>query len=190
MGEHAKYAGQNVKIGTCENIYYLRIEDARKVEPLEGNINPATDYNIRFRLPFPDEDNIHIGGYVDHHRTEPLFKQEHNKYAEWYNPDWISDTEPGLIQFYNENAGILLNMPCYHGHKLPEVSNGKASWNGKAPAIALALVKRTKEGGVIPILICKHCGTMFADTWENVLPYVSDKVLKSRLEKHTQGAKK
>ena len=29
MGEYAKYAGERVKIGTCEDMYYLRDDQAK-----------------------------------------------------------------------------------------------------------------------------------------------------------------
>ena len=64
MGEYAKLktTGEDVKIGTCENMYYLRFEDRYKV------IYDLSFDNYRFRLPFPDEDNIGIGNYNNYDR--------------------------------------------------------------------------------------------------------------------------
>jgi hypothetical protein len=44
MGEFALRRSDNerVKIGTCENLYYLRYEDRMKVAQDENNLDPAT----------------------------------------------------------------------------------------------------------------------------------------------------
>jgi len=66
MGEYAKFGNSEIKIGTCEDMYYLRFEDRYKVRHLPGNVDPNKDSeaaHLRFRLPFPDEDHILPGGY-------------------------------------------------------------------------------------------------------------------------------
>ena len=60
MGEYAlrKSDRQSIKIGTCEDMYYLRYEDQDKVVPESGS-----DFGYRWRIPFPDEDHILPGDY-------------------------------------------------------------------------------------------------------------------------------
>ena len=60
MGEYAirKSDRQSIKIGTCEDMYYLRFEDQDKVTPESGS-----DFGYRWRIPFPSEDNILPGDY-------------------------------------------------------------------------------------------------------------------------------
>ena len=60
MGEYAirKSDRQSIKIGTCEDMYYLRYEDQDKVTPESGS-----DFGYRWRIPFPSEDNILPGDY-------------------------------------------------------------------------------------------------------------------------------
>ena len=41
MGEYATYAGQEIKIGTCEDMFNLRLEDRAKVGTLPNSLNPA-----------------------------------------------------------------------------------------------------------------------------------------------------
>jgi hypothetical protein len=54
MGEYALYKGQQIKIGTCETMYYLRADQAHLVTPLPGNVDPIKDADeIRFRFPSP-----------------------------------------------------------------------------------------------------------------------------------------
>lgn len=68
MGEYGYYYGNLVKIGTCENMYYLRYEDRHKIKKDENSLDPKTTTTLRFRLPFPDEDHIQPGQYHDHDR--------------------------------------------------------------------------------------------------------------------------
>jgi hypothetical protein len=64
MGEYAKFGGDEVKIGTCENMYYLRADQAHKVTPVRGNVDPVRQAaDIRFRFPFPDEDCVAPGAF-------------------------------------------------------------------------------------------------------------------------------
>lgn len=61
MGEYAERRsdGERVKIGTCENMYYLRADQVRAVRALDGNVDPVGDaVEIRFRFPWPDEDHV------------------------------------------------------------------------------------------------------------------------------------
>jgi hypothetical protein len=71
MGEYAIRKSDNVevKIGTCESMYYLRADQRSQVRHLEGNVHPERDaHSIRFRFPFPDEDTIAPGDFNDHNR--------------------------------------------------------------------------------------------------------------------------
>lgn len=63
MGEYAHYEGKIIKIGTCEMMYYLRYEDRFKVKKHENSLDPHTEKNLFWRLPFPDEDKKEIGNY-------------------------------------------------------------------------------------------------------------------------------
>lgn len=68
MGEYILLDGQPFKVGTCEDLYYVRFDDLAAWvasgrathHALGGNLPPA-DYlrgSFRFRFPFPDEDQI------------------------------------------------------------------------------------------------------------------------------------
>ena len=186
MGEYAvdKRTGESVKIGTCESMYYLRYEDRAEVEYNFG------DYSYFWRLPFPDEDAVQIGHYDPYERGIPLYIATTTGAGTEADPysvtryDYFADPEtletPGNIQLRHE-SGLLLNVPCYHGAKLPEIVGGKAFWNGKNPAsYELAYVKNTREG-VFPVVRCRWCGRMWRYTWAEVLPYIPNEVLRERL---------
>jgi hypothetical protein len=66
MGEYANYNGQRVKIGTCEDMLYLRWDQRGLVTESETPLfDPKVLEVIRFRFPFPGEDGIEPGGFGD-----------------------------------------------------------------------------------------------------------------------------
>ncbi len=78
MGEYIKYQGKEIKLGTCEDLYYARLgqlEEAVAVDALEGlggNLNPAEYLDPkngwRYRFPFPEEDDIDMGDFKDYNK--------------------------------------------------------------------------------------------------------------------------
>ena len=191
MVEYAKRKsdGQEVKIGTCESMYYLRYEDRDKVEALPHSLDPSKELNLFWRLPFPGEDHIRIGEYRDYKRGERLFKMVKDARGESYCEDFTSPelvgTQNGIIQMRHEESGLLLNVRCHHGEKLPEAGKDVTPfWNGKGYSYELAHLKNTPDG-VLPIVHCRHCGNMWRFAWEDVIPYLSGEMLE-RLKKYAE----
>jgi hypothetical protein len=145
MGEHALYRGEQIKIGTCENLYYLRAEQAGLVSALPNNVDPVADRDaIRFRFPFPDEDGIEPGGFDDHDRGLVLQDLE--------PPAELAD-EHLLVQF-NASNGYHCSLPCPEGKPLAGVTFHKNGYGG-----AVELVQQRYVGDdLVPVLRCKGCG--------------------------------
>lgn len=189
MGEYAKRLsdGAEVKIGTCENMYYLRYEDRYLMEKLPGNVDPAIDINLRWRLPFEDEDDWAIypganSGMI-YNRGFDLYRIGESGYAIGYShPDYVRS--PGNIQLRHD-CGLLLNVTCYHGIETPKGNDDiSVHWNGKdSRPIELAYIKNT-DCGVFPIVRCKHCQTMWLARWEDVMPYIPEGEMRNRLSKY------
>ena len=180
MGEYAKLktTGEEVKIGTCENMYYLRFEDRYKV------VYDLSFDNYRFRLPFVDEDNIDIGNYNDYDRgldLVPCYDEELKTYS--YFDDIYKEhyqEHKGLIQLHHK-SGLMINASCYHGYKLPDNNNSKdlkAFFNGKTSSnfelsqVKIQLNEETKVKELIPIVRCKHCKMPFRANWASVLLHI------------------
>jgi hypothetical protein len=190
MGEYAirKTDGERVKIGTCESMYYLRYDDRNLVRKVENSLDPSDCENLFWRLPFPDEDNLQPGDYKEYNRglrltkpeENPPLSRKHNPYQEEFSdPSTIED--PGITQFTNK-TGMLLNVKCFHGEKLPkETEEIKAFWNGRSWFYELAHVKNT-EKGLLPVVHCRHCQHLWRYSWDEILPYVQDPEMKKRLE--------
>lgn len=189
MGENAfrKSDGVNVKIGTCENMYYIRYEDRFKVSKAPNSLNPATTTDLRWRLPFPDEDNVSIGNYENHKRGFRLYGVSEVQGAGDIDANGldIPDDDPGVIQLRHD-SGLLVNVPCHHGRKLPDSGPEiKVFWNGKSWSLELVFIKNTPEG-VKPIVGCRHCGQMWRFDWSEVMPYIHGE-MKSRLIEYAQA---
>jgi len=194
MGEYAKLktTGEEFKIGTCENMYYLRLEDRYKI------IYESSFTGCRFRLPFPDEDNNEIGNYNDYERGIDLVPHydEDIKLTSYFDDIYKEHYQEhkGLIQLHHE-SGLLINASCYHGYKLPDNNNskdlkaffnGKTSINFELSQVKIHLNEETNEKEIIPIVRCKHCKTPFKADWASVLLHVrqyskEDKELYNRL---------
>jgi hypothetical protein len=183
MGEYAQFHGETVKIGTCADMYYLRFDDRHLVKALDGNVDPvAQAHDLRFRLPFPDEDGIGPGGnYNPYNRSLPLFKV-----GEWFTDPDVAE-EPGIIQLTHP-CGLLINVPCFHGVKLPEPPpGGKVFWNGKDPgALVLSSLRAFKDDRgnlrVAPVVRCKFCQSPWRYTWAEVFPFIADEAIRQRLK--------
>ena len=182
MGEYARLGKHDVKIGTCENMYYLRFDDRHKVRHIPGNVDPARELDLRWRLPFPDEDNVLPGGYDEYDRGLRLWRNVKGANGREHSEDFSFDEDlsPGTLQMTHP-CGLLVNVPCHHGAKLPDLGGAKVFWNGRGHFYELAFVKNTREG-VFPIIRCRACGNMWRSEWDKVLPFVADEVMRSRLE--------
>lgn len=182
MGEYArrKRDGVEVKIGTCSDMYYIRYEDRDKVARLQNSLDCSVEFNLRWRLPFPDEDKVKIGEYEDYCRGCGL--SGFNDY------DGMIDNV-GTLQLTHE-SGLLINVPCYHGIKLPDITGPKvgAFWNGKSNHIELSSVKNMPDGTLRPVIRCRYCGESWRSEWEYVLPHLYDRELKERLEVYAAKA--
>jgi hypothetical protein len=70
LGENAVYQGHRVKIGTCEDMLYLRADQAALVERDYRSLDPVREREaVRFRFPWPDEDGTEPGAFGDPFRV-------------------------------------------------------------------------------------------------------------------------
>lgn len=70
-------------------------------------------------------------------------------------------------------SGIRFDVRCHHGAGLPAGSDEIEVEQEHLGALVLISVKRMADG-VIPIVSCRHCGLLWRETWDSVLPFVED----------------
>lgn len=184
MGEYAKRKtdGADIKIGTCQWMYFVRWTDRLKITRLPGSLDPATCPNLYWRLPVADEDGILPGDYQGKQPAVRLLPSDDQQI--YTTPETVG---PGSFQMYHDGVGLLLNVRCYHGAKLPADSEDiRAHFNGKDPYVyELCGIKNHEHDDgtqqLLPLVRCRHCGEMFRDSWANVLPFIRDQSLRDRL---------
>jgi len=148
MGEYAKYHGDEIKIGTCEDMYYLTHRDRAKVSALRGNVDPVADVHaLRFRFPWPDEDHIEPGGPYE------SFGRAVAVPASFDLGELRGSFDHHTVQFV-AREGYMLSLPCPEGPTPPDVTR-----NGFAGALFLTAQKDVIGVGLVPILRCA-CGAL------------------------------
>jgi hypothetical protein len=171
MGEYAMYHGEEVKIGTCEEMYYLRADQAHLVRTLSGNVDPMRDrLALRFRFPFPDEDGVPPGGAG----FDPF---ERGITIPGVRPSL--EIEHGTLQF-TARPGYLLSIPCPEAHGTDDDGMGctvaglRIHRNGFSGGVHLVQQRYQADGSLACIFRCGSCGVKWrATTLADVEPYVA-----------------
>lgn len=150
MGEYAYLNGERIKLGTCEDLMYLRLEDAPRLEVRgSGDTDPTRHLDVfRFRFPFPDEDGIQ-GGHYDAERGVTIPGLEADP-----------DVDHFTVQFRND-AGLLVSLPCpqgAYGKAWAKAADVTVHRNGYPGSVDLT-AHRVWNGRVVPVLRCRPCRT-------------------------------
>lgn len=168
MGEYITLDGQDFKLGTCEDLYYIRHADltaavkAGRTSYRPGNAQPAgyLEPGWRFRFPFPDEDGKAPGTYEDFDRGLLIGVP-----VDYYGPDFEHYQIGHTISARGGGYQVGASNPCpaspawvQSGRKAPETY-------GFFP---LEIVRqKTMEGGEVwPVCRCGWCGSMFRLDYE------------------------
>lgn len=182
MGEYAKRKidGAEVKIGTCESMYYLRYEQRNEVVyNFQPNKGKHTEW--LWRIPVPFEDNMMPGDYeyggllMDGYIPRLLKLKQPTGDLEKFLID-----NPGTCQQVVEKLGMLINLPCHHGVTLPKAEGFKFFWNGKRDALHLCFLTDYEKELRVGIK-CNACGKMWSCDFMEIEPYIVSLWMKLRL---------
>lgn len=184
MGEYAtrKSDGKRVKIGTCSMLYWLRYEDRFEVTDF-----PGTMMNRYWRLPYPEEDGKEV---CKERAVEPWRDYWGTTISEsiFCDNDVIAALEAneGIAQSYVEELGMLINVQCSHGLRLPESTECvQFFWNGKRSPLRLAYVKNTEKEMRL-VIACKACGSSWTCSFNDIEQHIASRELRLRLLKLCQ----
>jgi hypothetical protein len=146
MGEFAEYKGSRIQIGTCEDLFYLRADQWDHVTPISGR-DDVTQYlkAVRFRFPWPDEDEVEPGMFKDYDRSCALRGLEAPaEHAEDHH-------SVGFVAA----AGYQCSLPCPESGKAIEGAQvQRTSFRG---AVHLCQ-QRWWNGLLVGVLECGGCG--------------------------------
>lgn len=129
------------------------------------------------------EDCIQVGDFEIHDSWK--FNSEAELSCGFYdafaNAEQFKEPRRRFIQLYGE--GVSIEMPCYHGFKLPENTGDirLRRYGTGLPRIRLSGVKNT-ETELLAVLSCVDCGTSWTITIDEVLPHVVSPVMRSQLQ--------
>ncbi len=143
MGEYAKLNGEEIKIGTCEDMYYLRAGQAHLVEVLPGNVDPVADrFEIRFRFPFPDEDGIGPGpgSFKDHERGAGLHMPVPDHVEHYGKCDARSMVYVTQQKWVGDKLVLVLACECGSAWRLPTIEDA-------APYVQACILRGEQETG-------------------------------------------
>ena len=148
MGEYARYNGQHIKMGTCEDMYYLRADQRHLVQPELGSVDPngPDAYSLRFRFPWPQEDDVAPGAFEDYCKAGAVPGATVPEGVEHYT-----------VQF-SASAGYLTSLPCPEG---PGPHPTFVHRNGFAGAVLLEQQKLLPDGRLVPVCRCRGCGAKY-----------------------------
>jgi hypothetical protein len=150
MGEYAvrRSDGERVKIGTCEQMYYLRADQIGDVDAEEGSVDPerhGREGSIRFRFPWPDEDGAAPGTFEDYSRSLVI-------------PGYAPPTELADSHYpvqFTAKPGYVCSLPCPESGNVP--SGLRVNRNGFRGAARLVSQRYIDSGALVPVLQCA-CG--------------------------------
>ena len=156
MGEYAIYNGQRIKIGTCEDMYYLRASQAALVEPQPGNVFPMRTEDrrvIRFRFPWPDEDLVEPGAFEPYERTVGLWD---------VSPP--AELEHHAVQFVAQ-AGYNVCLPCPESPAAATLTwdgGGAVKIHRNGFSGPVGIVQQGFRNGVLALICrCGGCGAKY-----------------------------
>jgi hypothetical protein len=157
MGEHVKHHGQTLKLGTCEDLYYVTFEQACQVcfgaDQAPGNLPPLEYLNPthgwRYRFPFPDEDNVEPGSHRDYERGATV------------GLDWSEDgmTHDTITHSTGDSYNVNIRLPC------PATLRKDATLkHSPLPArwpVDIVQQKQMEDGSLWTVCRCHWCGHKF-----------------------------
>lgn len=160
MGEYGKLDGKEIKLGTCEDMFYLRADQASRIEPMPGNINPMSPEDqkvIRFRFPWPDEDAIEPGQFENFGRGLGLYGVQPPKGVEHHTVQFVAQ------------AGYLVSLPCPESNPKIEVFGPDAGPFGKPVTFhrngfagPVKIVQQAYRNGNLALICqCGGCGAAY-----------------------------
>ena len=152
MGEYGLVSGERVKLGTCEDMYYLRADQVGQVQRVPNSLDvrdPEVQAEIRFRFPWPDEDGTEPGAFDSFDRAVGV-----------YGVQPPAGVEHRSVQFVAQ-AGYLASLPCPETAGLNLAPLGiTIHRNGFAGPVKI-VQQAYREGNLAVICQCGGCGARY-----------------------------
>lgn len=179
MGEYATRlrGGVQIKIGTCSSMYYCRYDQIKQVS------YGYSTKNLLWRIPAIEEDGIEVGDFTFGGLFKdgfPLYSVRLKDFPEGCDYQGLAENA-GIVQLHDQKTGMLLNVKCYHGLKLPQKTDEITPFfNGRRQPIHLCFLKNT-DTELLVGLKCAACGEMWSTPFNEIEPYILSEEMRLRL---------
>lgn len=159
MGQYYKGG----KIGTCESMYYMRLEEAQRLAEMGQTDDDGikfSDYlkdNVtRFRFPFPDEDGMTHGQLVAVPGYDKAFMLPAGGLEVEHGTICVSNTHKGG----GHNVNII--MPCPHDQRFRDILSAgvKLSTGGAGELFLGVRFQGIRDGKIRTIFECARCHSL------------------------------
>lgn len=166
MGEYFKNGNINFKLGTCEDLMYIRHSEIESLKELKNELADSngemTDYlkdGHFYRFPFPWEDGQKA---VDINKRQP---EDSN--TNFFNVPEIKDkikiSHEHLIKSFSLNGANNVNvwLPCPMSPDF-EALNLHTSQNGFKAIFPISVIREKMVNGKLQtVYTCPYCGVWF-----------------------------
>lgn len=189
MGQY--YNGE--KIGTCENMYYMRLAQAEKLAAAGARDDDGikfseylTDNTTRWRLPWPDEDGREKAG---------LLYSDVSDFERYYELQVPQDVKINHTAKCYQGNGHNVFLPCIHSEEWDKVAAaGVKLSHGTHYQKIQCMYDAIRDGERAILFECSVCGNlqrMAADDWRKVWKFNAEmirKPFKTSLHDREDGA--
>lgn len=176
MGEHIKVDGQGFKLGTCEDLYYIRYDTLKAWAEAERVADGVNHHYLkpgifRFRFPFPDEDEL---------ATLPPAEMEHGFWSRGFERGITVHAPAAIMEALSEHHfqitkwigpsaergreavhGFNLWVPCPYGPQWEKVIGVDGVGTSQIPVNLVDVVQQkpvTGAGGRVELWTVIRCG--------------------------------
>ena len=152
MGEYALLrSGERVKIGTTENLMYLRADQLEQLAPADQDRIVSHLDAFLFRFPFPHEDAVEVGAF----EADPRGNGVYGEFS-----DLLANAKHRRLQFRDTyDSGWLAMIPCPLS-PAPPPADVTFHRNGFAGELRI-VSQRARNRQLVTVVACGGCRTWF-----------------------------
>ena len=152
MGEYLN----GIKLGTCEDLYYVRLTDLQRMKGAGDYLTPANGY--RYRFPFPEEDTMQAGNYDPYNKGYPVSLSQTASpklYALMTSADYKHMTVCHSASYHGTH-NVNMIMPCPLSKEFSNTKEIRLSAGGASIAVVIEQLKWV-DGEIWTVISCPYC---------------------------------
>lgn len=167
MGEYARRkTSAHVKIGTCSSMYYCRYDQRNQIE------YGYNDHDYMWHIPAIEEDGIEPGDFEFQALIDSDGFPAYSVRLRYLTEENFPDLDYGTTQIVTRKTGMLVNVPCGHGVRLPKSTEDiRFFFNGRRGGLMLDSLLNTDDDLKVCIA-CIECGKIWSTEFEEICKHI------------------